>query len=50
MSNDKRKKVQVKQDKKLEDLLQKILIANGMEKKLLMAILKRNYPDVEVPK
>jgi hypothetical protein len=40
----------MKKDKKLEELLQKIMTAKGKERNLLIAILKNKYPDVRVPK
>jgi hypothetical protein len=40
----------MKKDKKLEELLQKIVTSTGKEKQLLIAILKNKYPDAKVPK
>lgn len=41
----------MKKDKKLEDLLQKIITAKEPKAKAsLIAILKNKYPDAKVPK
>lgn len=41
----------MKKDKKLEELLQKIVTSKEpREKASLIAILKNRYPDVKVPK
>lgn len=41
----------MKKDKKLENLIQKIILAKDpKEKASLIAILKNKYPDAKVPK
>ena len=40
----------MKKDKKLEDLLQKIINAKGKDRELLIKILKVKFPDAKVPR
>jgi len=40
----------MKKNDKLEELLQKYVLAKGQEKKLLLAIIKNKYPDARIPK
>lgn len=39
-----------KKNSSLEELINKYLNAKGMEKKLLLAIIKRKFPEAKIPK